>query len=344
VSNINEPIGNFSFVFELMHQYRRNLRDFPATIIYVRSLTIATKLYNHLKESAPEIFKQAMSKYFADYIDEVGRQTLIIRFNQESGNREYLLKIIVCTVSLGKGLDKPHVRLVIVWGLACWSLEDLLQMFGRAGRDGQLAICMLMFSAQELKKKPVKKRAEKKEHVDEIKPAVRNLVSSAFLLKPPMCIRRLLLSELYSQLPLLHVKRHWSALALRTDTLFCCSVCSSQFAQLATDAALNIRDLVTRAAEEAVNSIGANADKVATAVAASAASTYVGAAAEESVVVKAAAAVEAAAHAVKESGGTAKDVLQSAVQAVPPVIAEARKAVATSRKQVEIANSAVLKA
>jgi hypothetical protein len=83
---------------------------------------------------------------------------------------------------------------------------------------------------------------------------------------------------------------------------------------------------------------------VATAVAASAASTYVGAAAEESVVVKAAAAVEAAAHAVKESGGTAKDVLQSAVQAVPPVIAEARKAVATSRKQVEIANSAVLKA
>lgn len=51
--------------------------------------------------------------------------------------------IMVCTSTLGMGLDVPNVRRVFFLGGA-YSLGDLLQGFGRAGRDGASSQCFLV--------------------------------------------------------------------------------------------------------------------------------------------------------------------------------------------------------
>lgn len=54
-------------------------------------------------------------------------------------------KWIVATTAFGVGVDYPHVRAVIVYGGTFCGL-DLIQMFGRAGRDGTVSKCLLLTS------------------------------------------------------------------------------------------------------------------------------------------------------------------------------------------------------
>ena len=50
--------------------------------------------------------------------------------------------VVICTNAFGMGLDIPDVRLVIHWQHPA-SVEDYLQEFGRAGRDGHPAVAVL---------------------------------------------------------------------------------------------------------------------------------------------------------------------------------------------------------
>ncbi|TGS51772.1 DNA helicase, partial [Mesorhizobium sp. M1D.F.Ca.ET.183.01.1.1] len=59
------------------------------------------------------------------------RQELVKRF---LGQSRPVVDQIICTNAFGMGLDVPNVRLVIHWQQSA-SVEDLLQEFGRAGRD-----------------------------------------------------------------------------------------------------------------------------------------------------------------------------------------------------------------
>ncbi|NPD17619.1 RecQ family ATP-dependent DNA helicase [Xinfangfangia sp. D13-10-4-6] len=61
------------------------------------------------------------------------------------------LRIIAATNAFGMGIDKPDIRLV-VHGDIPGSLENYLQEAGRAGRDRNPAVCVLLFNAEDVER------------------------------------------------------------------------------------------------------------------------------------------------------------------------------------------------
>jgi RecQ family ATP-dependent DNA helicase len=61
---------------------------------------------------------------------------------QFTGRLEPRENVVICTNAFGMGLDVSDVRLVVHWQQPA-SVEDYLQEFGRAGRDGQPSVAIL---------------------------------------------------------------------------------------------------------------------------------------------------------------------------------------------------------
>jgi len=67
------------------------------------------------------------------------RDTLLGQF---TGRLDPPVRVIICTNAFGMGLDLPDVRLVVHWQHPA-SVEDYLQEFGRAGRDGKPSVAVV---------------------------------------------------------------------------------------------------------------------------------------------------------------------------------------------------------
>jgi ATP-dependent DNA helicase RecQ len=110
--------------------------------------------------------------------------------NQEAFNRDEV-SVIVATIAFGMGIDKSNVRFVVHADLPR-HIEGYYQETGRAGRDGEPAHCLLLFSRGDIPK--IRYFIDKMEDEGERRIALEKLNQTVRFASHNVCRRKQLLS------------------------------------------------------------------------------------------------------------------------------------------------------
>ena len=118
------------------------LRIMPAgrAMLFVPTVKTGDMLQQGLRSLGLEV-----PFFHAKFGTATDREMLLGRF---TGRLEPAASVVICTNAFGMGLDLPNVRLVVHWQHPA-SVEDYLQEFGRAGRDGAPSVAVVFTGAKD---------------------------------------------------------------------------------------------------------------------------------------------------------------------------------------------------
>ncbi len=103
-------------------------------MLFVPTVKIGKQLQDGLRKLGLDL-----PFYYSGLATANDRELLLARV---TGRAEPRAPAVICTSAFGMGLDVPNVRLVVHWQHPA-SVEDYLQEFGRAGRDGLPSMAVL---------------------------------------------------------------------------------------------------------------------------------------------------------------------------------------------------------
>lgn len=131
-----------------VHQFVRDADKRAAVVDTVAELTGPGLLYTATRKDAER---------YAEQLGERGVRAAVYHAGVAAAERESVhdrfrddeLDVVVATSAFGMGIDKPNVRFVVHASVPD-SLDSYYQQIGRAGRDGDDALALLFYRAEDL--------------------------------------------------------------------------------------------------------------------------------------------------------------------------------------------------
>ena len=119
----------------------------PKTIIYCRNVKSVAFIYelfcsklglSQFKDCEPTLENRAMAMFHRS-TDEVNKSHVLKDFPKVNT----ALRVVIATSAFGMGIDVPDVARIVFYGVPR-SMESFSQQFGRCGRDGRQAHCIVL--------------------------------------------------------------------------------------------------------------------------------------------------------------------------------------------------------
>ena len=152
VSKFQDVPTTFKAVVERLKSEREKM---PRMIIYGKSFSVCADIYLFFRAqlgksiteptSAPDLSRFRLVDVFTSVTDQQQKDGIINAFT-----RDTQLRVVIATIAFGMGIDCPDVREIVHVGVPD-NVECYIQETGRAGRDREPSLAILLTSTERLR-------------------------------------------------------------------------------------------------------------------------------------------------------------------------------------------------